>query len=215
MKMKMLAIAMVATFSTHAATWDAAADRFERDLYGNEVLVRTSVLDDFQGGFVDVEQRLDRIGDANYRYRYTEQSEDTKAYHWAYCNALGMEPDQDGETTFEGASSAWVCGQTAGERTLDSVIATAPSGSVPSGINFSAHGQVKFRSSQAGAAKAFLVVDNRCRVDWVHHFGGAFNVQRFIGVACLAHGPGFLSSRLDACVPRVCGYDTGTISVRP
>lgn len=191
------------------------ADRVERGRFGNELVVRTSALDDLRGGVIHVEQRLERVGTANYRYRYEDQSEGTRKYHWAYCEALRMEPDQEGETTFEGASSAWVCGQTTGEKALDAVIATAPSGSVPSGTNFAAHGHVKFRSSQAGAARAFMVVDNRCRVDWVRNFGSAFSDQRFMGVACLAHDSRFLATRLDACVPRVCGYDTGTIAVRP
>lgn len=94
------------------------ADRIERGVDGNPILVRASALDDFRGGVVHVEQRLERIGYVNYRYRYAEQSDATKEYHWAYCKALGMAPDQEGETTFEGASSAWVCGGPRGEKAL-------------------------------------------------------------------------------------------------
>lgn len=74
----------------------------------DEIIIRRTVLPDFDGGHVPVDQHLKSDGSGRLIYRYDDQSEATKLYHQAFCASMDMEPSQE-EGTIEGQAAGWVC----------------------------------------------------------------------------------------------------------
>lgn len=61
---------------------------------GKKWIVRTIPTSDFQGGTVMVEQRLFRDGKGGLVYRFDDQSQATKIYHQALCEAKDSVPQE-------------------------------------------------------------------------------------------------------------------------
>lgn len=222
---------MVTPFALHAKDQAIFHDRVEFDAAGSRVVVRSALWPDSQRGMVKVEQRLQVNADGNLRYEYEDQDEHTKAYHRSYCAETGLDPVVDGEVTFTPGAAGWHCSNVilhdenaplvdapssaAGQgRSVDFVTARAPSGSTQVGVNFPSIGYINVKSSQAGALRSSVHVDNRCRTYISQHFSAPFSGNHQAGVSCIAHDSRFLTTGMEGCVPRICGSDRGTISVR-
>lgn len=110
--MKTLAFVLMGfiPLSLHASEDGITAASAAVDRPSTQLIVKRSEMPDLQGGVVWLEQRVEPIGEDSFRYDYRQQSDETKAYHQAYCAQWGSFPALDGETTFTGASAAWWCG---------------------------------------------------------------------------------------------------------
>jgi len=231
MKGTFLMIAMVIPFSLHAEEQEVFQDRVEFDVAGSRVVVRSALWPESKSGMVKVEQRFQVDADGNLRYEYDEQDERTKAYHRSYCAESGLDPFVGGEVTFTPEAAGWHCSNvelhevgeqpsdaqssvTGQDRSVDFVTARAPSGTTQIGVNFLAMGYVSYQSSQAGSMKVSVHVDQRCRTDVSRHYSTPFSGNHEARVNCIAHDSRFLTTGMEGCVPRLCGSDRGTISVR-
>lgn len=221
---------LVTSFAAGATEEKSYSDRIDVDSAGNRIVVRSSAMPDARGGTRYVEQRLDQVDATTYVYDPSIQTEATQKYHEEFCAQHGMKPSLDGESIISGAVSGWGCHLPRNEneqidegstvidgvvgKSSDYVFTTAPSGSVPVG-NFLAYGRAQARSSVAGPLSATVSADNgRCQYHQTWHYGGAFTDDRHVWVNCTSETPRFISTRMEACVPRQCGHATGTISVR-
>lgn len=230
MKSVSLMIALVAPLFAHAKDQPKFQDRVEFD-GGSRVVVRSALWPDSKRKMVRIEQRFQVNADGNLRYEFAEQDERTKAYHRAYCAESGLDPVVDGEVTFTPEAAGWHCSKVelheeqspnsgarasaAGQdRSVDYVTARAPSGSTQAGVNFPAVGYISFQSSQAGSLQGSVHVDYRCRTYISRHYYTPFSGNHQAGVSCLAHDSRFLTTGMEGCIPRLCGSDRGTISVR-
>jgi hypothetical protein len=231
MKRISLMIAMVIPFSLYAKEQAIFQDRVELGAAGSRVVVRSALWPDAERGMVNIEQRFQVNADGNLRYDYDEQDERTKAYHRSYCAESGLDPFVDGEVTFTPEAAGWHCSKdelyeegeelsdvqrsVAGQdRSVDFVTARAPSGSTQVGVNFPAIGYITYQSSQAGSMQGSVHVDFRCRTYVSKHYSNPFSGNHEARVSCLAHDSRFLTTGMEGCVPRICGNDRGTISVR-
>ena len=122
-----------------AAESPLSVDRIVTEANGRPHVIRRSEWSDFNGGAVQVEQRLRPDGSGRLIYRYAEQTEATKIYHQAFCEALDMEPSP-GEGIIDGPATGWACSsvplddQEAAARPpqrADWVTTAGPSGRVP------------------------------------------------------------------------------------
>lgn len=230
MKYISLLFASVVPLSLHAGEQAAFRDKVEFNATGERVVVRAADWPSVARGMVEVEQRLQVNQEGNLRYDYEAQSERTKAFHRSYCAEIDMDPF-DGEVSFTPEASGWHCMKEdlhpdedhafrtvdpagAQGRSADFVTARAPSGSVRVGVNFPAAGSLTYRSSQAGALRGSVHVDHRCRFDVTKHYARPFSGTQAAGVSCIAHESRFLTTGMEGCIPRLCGSDRGTISVR-
>jgi len=230
MKSVSLMFALVVPLSVHAKDQPKFQDRVEFD-GGSRVVVRSALWPDSRRNMVRIEQRFQVNADGNLRYEFEEQDERTKAYHRAYCAESGLDPFVDGEVTFTPEAAGWHCSKvelhdeqsphsgarapTAGQdRSVDYVTARAPSGSTQAGVNFPAVGYLTFQSSQAGSLQGSVHVDYRCKTYISRHYYVPFSGNHQAGVSCLAHDSRFLTTGMEGCIPRLCGSDRGTISVR-
>lgn len=91
-----------------AAESPLSVDRIVTEANGRPHVIRRSEWSDFNGGTVQVEQRLSPDGSGRLIYRYAEQTEATKLYHQAFCEALDMEPSP-GEGIIDGPATGWAC----------------------------------------------------------------------------------------------------------
>lgn len=76
------------------ATAIGASERLSIDVIvanpdGSVSVDRTSSWPDFNGGIVDVTQRLKQDDFGRLSYRYEDQSRATQLYHQAYCESVG------------------------------------------------------------------------------------------------------------------------------
>jgi len=225
-----LMIALVAPLSLHATDQPKFQDRVEFDATGGRVIVRSALWPDSKRSMVRIEQRYQVNADGNLRYEFEEQDETTKAYHRAYCAESGLDPFDGGEVIFTPEAAGWNCskvelheeGSLSGarpsvagqDRSVDYVTARAPSGSAQVGINFPAVGSITFQSSQAGSLQGSVHVDHRCKIYISRHYYAPFSGNHQAGVSCIAHDSRFLTTGMEGCIPRLCGSDRGTISVR-
>jgi hypothetical protein len=228
-----MALASFGVSNATAASSAAYFDRTELDGVGSTITVRTSEVPDLKGGKMLIEQRLDAIDSDSFVYDYHSQSEKTKEYHREFCAKRGMQPAIEGESVLAGASSGWACrkdldvssdayGEEMGSgfssrtspRSVDYVVARAPSGSVRIGDNFYAEGDVRAQSSRAGAMNTTVIVDNRCRHSRVEHHGRPFSTQIFIGVNCIIEQARTVPTRMEGCIPDRCGQAAGSVTAR-
>ncbi|MFI8730873.1 hypothetical protein ACIGII_02095 [Stenotrophomonas sp. NPDC077420] len=224
---------LTSSFAVSASEVTSYRDRTELDSLGNRLVVRTSSMVSPSGDVAYVEQRLDQIDETTYVYDHNAQTEATKKFHEEFCAQRGLLPSIDGESILSGpdAISGWSChlskdqlGERSdlmvpdhfrGDRSSDYVIARAPSGSAAAGANFQLYGTIQAKSSQAGPLSSSVSGYNeRCRFSQVWNYGGEFSTFREISVNCIVHQPQFISTRIEACIPRQCGQATGTFSIR-
>lgn len=166
------------------------------------VVFRTSEWPNFEGTAIPVEQKLTVNPDGDLRYDYHAQSPETQAYHRALCAEQGLDAATEGESIFSTDSAGWHCihvieylpgtappsAPTARmtaqpSHAADHSYATAPSGTASVGTNFPSTGSANVQSSVPGSVRATVSVDNG---------------------RC---------TRVEGCIPKLCGYATGTMSV--
>lgn len=230
MKYLPLLLASIAPLSLHANEQATFHDKVEFDEAGSRVVLRTAQWPSLARGMVEVEQRLQVNEVGNLKYDYHTQSEATKEFHSSYCAEIGFDPF-DGEVSFTPEAGGWHCikdevdpgampveqaeaPSAMHDRSVDFVTARAPTGSARVGVNFPATGYITYRSSQGGSMQGNVHVDHRCRFYVSKHYNGPFSGNQVAGVSCLAHEPRFLTTGMEGCIPRLCGSDRGTISVR-
>lgn len=71
-------------------------------------VLKTIEWPDFNGGTVEIEQRLVPSADGGLIYAYELQSNVTKLYHLALCEISGMQPSSGQSTTY-GDGAGWTC----------------------------------------------------------------------------------------------------------
>ena len=108
MKLKQFAF-LIAAFLP--ATAIGASERLSIDVVvanpdGSVSVDRTSSWPDFNGGILDVTQRLKQDDFGRLSYRYEDQSRATQLYHQAYCESVEMTPSS-GTMTLSGPSTDW------------------------------------------------------------------------------------------------------------
>lgn len=91
-----------------AAESPLSIDQTVAEANGRTHVIRRSDWSDFNGGTVQVEQLLRPDGDGRLIYRYAEQTEATRLYHQAFCDALDMAPSP-GEGILDGPATGWAC----------------------------------------------------------------------------------------------------------
>jgi hypothetical protein len=221
MKMKALAFLCLVALQGHASAEEhpLSEDRIEQNPGGISYVIRGTEWSDFDGGTVRVEQRLSSDGPGRLIYRYDDQTEATKLYHQAFCDAMDMVPSL-GEGVMEGPSAGWGCISTNPDaldtfgrppKSADWVTATAPNGRVPVGVSYHSSGQMRMESSVGGRRQATIGVDNgRCTFTDIKHYAAPFRESSAIAVTCIVNEPRFVSTSMDVCIPTLCGSDRGT-----
>jgi len=220
--MKLQLLALSATFFLAVPAFSQtplSTDRVELGANGDRTIIRSSTWPDFDGGSVQVDQRLNPDSLGRLVYRYEQQNEATKLYHQAFCANMDMEPSK-GEGVIRGPATGWACthevqeGRTQPQSDLkntDWVSATAPAGRVPVGASYFSSGRMAATSSVAGARSATVGVDNgRCSFTDTRHYGAPFSLSEGIGVSCIVHESRFLNTSLDVCIPKQCTSNRGT-----
>jgi len=163
MKILPLLIASIAPLTLHASDQITVHHNVELDAAGSGVVMRTLRWPSATRGMVDVEQKLqvNEVGDLEYDYH--AQSEATKSFHHSYCAETGFDPF-DGYVSFSPEASGWNCikdqlDESEGpveqaeatssmqDRSIDFVTARAPTGNAQVGVEFSAIGDLTYRSS--------------------------------------------------------------------
>ena len=219
MKSLVVALSVFLAGQAAAANTPLSVDRFVTDADGGSYVVMTSEWTDFNGGTMQVEQRLSLDGFGRLIYRYDEQTEATKLYHQAFCETMNMLPSQ-GEGIMGGPSTGWACttdvfdDDTAGHapsNSIDWVTATAPNGRVPVGVSYRSFGQMRMESSIGGARRATIGVDNgRCSFTDVKNYAGSFRESTSLSITCIVHESRFVNTSMNVCIPKQCVSDAGT-----
>lgn len=221
MRMKSIAvvIGILASAQLCAEERPLSVDQVVAESDGIGHIIRRTEWTDFNGGMVEVDQLLKSDGFGRHVYRYDEQTEATKLYHQAFCDAMGMSPSP-GEGIVVGSAAGWACSSSDADaldegqsqpKVADWATAIAPSGRVPVGATFTSNGQIRVESSVGGERRATVGVDNgRCSYASVTHYANAFRENTAISVACIVHASRFVNTSMDVCIPRVCGSDRGT-----
>lgn len=220
MKLKLLALHTTLLLAAPAFSETLLSkDTIELDAKGDRTIIRRSTWPDFDGGSVQVDQRLIPDSQGRLIYRYEQQHDATKLYHQAFCANMDMEPSK-GEGIVQGPATGWACthevleGRTQPQsdpKSTNWVTATAPAGRVPVGVSYFSSGQMAASSSVAGARSATVGVDNgRCSFTDTRHYASPFTVSEGIGVSCIMHESRFLNTSLDVCIPKQCTSNRGT-----
>lgn len=232
--MNKLAFALALAFPASASPPSSLQDRVEMNTHGEQTLIRSSEWPDFEGGIVVVEQRLLMNEEGNPTYQYSRQSKATQLYHEAFCLEKNARP-AGGEAVLKGSIAAWICASSDGDETLDPkatspqrpqaspahpdrssdyVFANAPNGSASAGVNFHSTGTIRYSSSSSGSMRGSVSVDSgRCTTDFSQYYGSPFNGNHIATVICIVHEPRRISTKMEGCVPRLCGADSGWITV--
>lgn len=202
------------------------------DATGGRIVLRRIDWPDVDGGLTRIELKLTLNKDGHLRYDFDAQSPATQDFHRRLCKNKGLDPATGGETILIGTTAAWHCNSTgplpdsAGEpspapppgtadRAIDYVYANAPNGTAQVGVSFYARGNVRYESSQAGSIQASLQLhDNRCSTYFSQYYPYPFSGNHNAEVACLVQEPGLVITRMEGCIPKLCGYDSGTVAVR-
>lgn len=178
---------------------------------------RTSRWTDFDGGFVDVTQRLKQDDFGRLSYRYVDQSKTTQLYHQAYCESLDMKPST-AVMTLSGPSTGWSCYSSdpvmpaASPKSVDWATALAPSGQAPVGQNIFPVGSGSWESSTGGMRRSTLSIDNgRCTAHETDHYSGPFRGRTQFGVNCHFQQSKFADTMMENCIPKQCASNRGTI----
>lgn len=226
-----IALLALLPLHAHADGQPPPQDSVTFDASGQRIVLQTREWSDFGGGHMAVQQKL-RVGeDGNLHYTFEDQSSATQAYHRALCDVDGLEPAIGGTAIFVGEGTGWHCNSVIehgqdeelpdGERStdlpprsVDFVVANAPTGSALAGTNFLSTGNVRFQSSQAGSMQGGVQVDGRCSTYFSKYFANPFTGSHIAQVSCIVHQPRFVTTGMEGCVPQQCGNATGTISVR-
>lgn len=226
-----IALAILVAFTPGLATANQIASErsaiHERQLEssdGKKWIVRTIPSSDFQGGKVMVEQRLFRDGKGGLVYRFDDQSQATKIYHQALCEAKDSVPSK-GATTISGeAVWSWSCTNNKADapsssnapisaRSSDYLFAIAPNGYYPVGQNFTSTGAVAFVSAVAGDMKATLSIDDgRCTTSVTEPYSAPFEGSHTAQVACLISDARAVNTSMEGCIPQRCATDRGSLS---
>ncbi|MCW6029741.1 hypothetical protein K4043_17125 [Stenotrophomonas sp. SRS1] len=194
-------------------------------------MVRTTEWPDFEGGFVAVEQRLLMNEDGNPTYQYSRQSKATQLYHEAFCLEKNARP-AGGEAVLKGSLAAWICElgdedkaldpevathQYPGalmDRSTDYVFANAPNGSARVGVNFHSTGTIRYSSSSSGSMRGSVSVDSgRCTTNFSQFYARPFSGSHVATAICIVHEPRRISTKMEGCVPRLCGSDNGSVAI--
>ncbi len=191
---------------------------------GKKWIVRTIPTSDFQGGTVMVEQRLFRDGKGGLVYRFDDQSQATKIYHQALCEAKDSVPSR-GATTISGeAVWSWSCTNSKADapsssnapisaRSSDYLYAVAPDGYYPVAKNFTSTGAVAFKSVVAGDMKATLSIDDgRCTTSVTEPYSSPFEGTHTAQVACLISDARTVDTSMEGCIPQRCATGRGSLS---
>lgn len=219
MKLKQFAF-LIAAFLP--ATAIGASERLSIDVVvanpdGSVSVDRTSSWPDFNGGIVDVTQRLKQDDFGRLSYRYEDQSRATQLYHQAYCESVEMTPSS-GTMTLSGPSTGWSCYSDDPAppadpvNSIDWATATAPSGRVPVGQSIFPIGSGSWESSIGGMRRSTLSVDNgRCIAQEIDHYAGPFRGRTQFGVNCYFSQSKFANTMMETCIPKQCATNRGTI----
>ncbi len=220
--MKLQLLALSASFFLAVPAFSQtllSTDRLELGANGDRTIIRRSTWPDFDGGSVQVDQRLNPDSLGHLVYRYEQQNDATKLYHQAFCADMDMEPSK-GEGIIRGPATGWACTHEVHEggaqsqsdpKSTDWVSATAPAGRVPVGVSYFSSGRMSAASSVAGARSATVGVDNgRCSFTDTRHYGAPFSLSEGIGVSCIMKESRFLNTSLDVCIPKQCTSNRGT-----
>lgn len=229
--MKKFAFALIVAFPVSATPPSALQDRVEMNTSGERTLIRASEWPDFQGGLVAVEQRLVMNEDGNPTYQYSRQSKATQLYHEAFCLEKNARP-AGGEAVLEGSIAAWICELRDGDEVLapqaaspqhpqsstgrssDYVFANAPNGSASAGVNFHSTGTIRYSSSSSGSMRGSVSADSgRCATYFSQHYNDSFSGSHIATAICIVHEPRRISTKMEGCVPRLCGSDSGSVTV--
>ncbi|MFL0335663.1 hypothetical protein [Stenotrophomonas maltophilia] len=191
---------------------------------GKKWIVRTIPSSDFNGGQVMVEQRLFRDGKGGLVYRFDDQSQATKTYHQALCEAKDSVPSR-GATTISGeAVWSWSCTNSkAGApsssstpisaRSSDYLFAVAPDGNYPVGSNFTSSGAIAFKSVVAGDMKATLSIDDgRCTTSVSEPYSTPFEGSHVAQLACLISDARTVNTSMEGCIPQRCATGRGSLN---
>lgn len=198
---------------------------------GERILIRTSEWPDFEGGLVAVEQRLLMNEDGNLTYQHSRQSKATQLYHEAFCLEKNARP-AGGEAVLKGSIAAWICElsdrdealdpeatspqhpQASTDRSIDYVFANAPNGSASAGVNFHSTGTIRYSSSSSGSMQGSVSVDSgRCTTYFSQHYNSPFSGSHIATAICIVHEPRRISTKMEGCVPRLCGFDSGSVTI--
>ncbi len=220
MKLQLLALSATLLLAVPAfSQTPLSTDRVELGPTGDRTIIRRSTWPDFDGGSVQVDQRLYPDSSGQLIYRYEQQNEATKLYHQAFCADMDMEPSK-GEGIIRGPATGWACTHEikeggaqlqSGLKSTDWVSATAPAGRVPVGVSYFSSGRMAATSSVAGTRSATVGVDNgRCSFTDTRQYGAPFSLSEGIGVSCVMHESRFLNTSLDVCIPKQCTSNRGT-----
>lgn len=229
--MKKIAFALILTFPASALPPSAPQDRVEMSTSGEKTLIRASEWPDFEGGLIAVEQRLQMDEDGNPTYQYSRQNKATQLYHEAFCLEQNARP-AEGEAVLKGSVAAWICElrdgdealdpeasssqrpQPSTDRSSDYVFANAPNGSASAGVNFHSTGTIRYDSSSSGSMRGSVSADNgRCRTDFSQHYNNPFSGSHIATAICIVHEPRRISTKMEGCVPRLCGSDSGSVII--
>jgi len=229
--MNKLAIALIISFPVSAAPPTSQQDRIEVNTSGESTMVRTTQWPDFEGGFVAVEQRLLMNEDGNPTYQYSRQSKATQLYHEAFCLEKNARP-AGGEAELKGSIAAWICELSDEDKALDAevaapqypgplmdrstdyVFANAPNGSARVGVNFHSTGTIRYSSSSSGSMRGSVSVDSgRCKTNFSQFYAQPFSGSHVATAICIVHQPRRISTNMEGCVPRLCGFDNGSVII--
>lgn len=232
--MKILALALVIASPAHSSPQILTSDRIELSANGEQTIVRAAEWPDFAGGLIAVEQRLSVDNDGNPTYQYARQSRATQIYHEAFCLEKNARP-AEGEAVLKGSIAAWVCELSDADEALNPkpasplqppettthlnrssnyVVATAPSGSASAGVNFHATGTIRYSSSSSGSMRGSVSVDGgRCATDYSQHYSNPFSGSHIATAICMVHEPRRVPTKMDGCVPKLCGSANGSVTV--
>ncbi|MEN5039220.1 hypothetical protein ABE424_03430 [Stenotrophomonas sp. TWI1149] len=228
--MNKLAITLIIALPVSAAPPTSQKDRVENTGEGR-TMVRTTEWPDFEGGFVAVEQRLLINEDGDPTYQYSRQSKATQLYHEAFCLEKNAQP-AGGEAVLKGSIAAWICElgdenkaldpevatpQNPGtfmDRSTDYVFANAPNGSARVGVNFHSTGSIRYSSSISGSMRGSVSVDGgRCITNFSQFYASPFSGSHVATAICIVHEPRRVSTKMEGCVPRLCGSDSGSVTI--
>lgn len=191
---------------------------------GKKWIVRTIPSSDFQGGKVMVEQRLFRDGRGGLVYRFDDQSQATKIYHQALCEAKDSVPSRGATTISGGAVWSWSCTNSKADapsssntpisaRSSDYLYAVAADGYYLVGQNFTSTGAVAFKSVVAGDMKATLSIDDgRCTTSVTEPYSTPFEGTHTAQVACLISDARTVNTSMEGCIPQRCATGRGSLS---
>ena len=182
---------------------------------GKKWIVRTIPTSDFQGVTVMVEQRLFRDGKGGLVYRFDDQSQATKIYHQALCEAKTLSP-QEGQPQSPERQCGVGPAQTAklmsplramlqSRQELGLSVRCRPRRVLSCSKNFTSTGAVAFKSVVAGDMKATLSIDDgRCTTSVTEPYSSPFEGTHTAQVACLISDARTVNTSMEGCIPQRC-----------